>query len=146
MAYRIFKPINTNLLIFNEFKLCRLYIWGEGQLLQINNNDNINFLYLTQSPHVKKRQHVNMLLGFRHKILQVYITQFRVCNQMYVSSVRIPVNLRQLAGTVPAVRLVNEIPPGFNIFCLCRRDGILLILLFLLLSAWSETRKGQNQL
>ena len=146
MAYRIFKPINTNLLIFNEFKLCRLYIWGEGQLLQINNNDNINFLYLTQSPHVKKRQHVNMLLGFRHKILQVYITQFRVCNQMYVSSVRIPVNLCQLAGTVPAVRLVNEIPPGFNIFRLCRRDGILLILLFLLLSAWSETRKGQNQL
>ena len=62
--------------------------------MQINNNDNINFLYLTQSPHVKKRQHVNMLLGFRHKILQVYITQFRVCNQMYVSAVRIPVNLR----------------------------------------------------
>ena len=68
-------------------------------LLQINNNItkgelfSINFLYMTQSPQ-KKRQHVNMLLGFRHKILQVYITQFRVCNQMYVSAVRIPVNLR----------------------------------------------------
>ena len=52
----------------------------------------------------------------------------------------------QWTGTVPAVRLVNEIPPGFNIFRLCRGDGILLILLFLLLPAWSETRKGQNQL
>ena len=52
----------------------------------------------------------------------------------------------QWEGTVQAVRLVNEIPPGFNIFRLCRGDGILLILLFLLLPAWSETRKGQNQL
>ena len=62
----------------------------KGELL------SINFLYLNQSPHVKKRQHViiKQQLGFRHKILQVYITQFRVCNRMYVSAVKIPVNLR----------------------------------------------------
>ena len=52
----------------------------KGELL------SINFLYLTQSPHAKKYQHVNIKLGLRNNI--------RVCNQMYVSAVRNPVNLR----------------------------------------------------
>ena len=110
---------------------------------------SINFLFLTQSPHVKKRQHVNIKqqLGLRHEntpslynTIPCLQSNVRVCSQNSSKFTS------QWAGTVPAVRLVNEIPPGFQIFRLCRGDGILLILLFLLLSAWSETRKGQNQL
>ena len=84
-----------------------------------------------------------------HQKYSKSITQFRVCNQMpYVSAVRIPVNLRlseqeplQLSVWTISYRLVSTFSVSVE-----ETELILQILLFLLLPAWSETRKDQNQL